>query len=275
MNIEPGPYLQSVQTLLETPCDSGTSITKTDQQLRCGGCCNVLHDRWLLTVGDSVYHMSCLRCCVCLRTLDNHYSCFIRDNEVMCKYHYYSRFGEKCNTCNDVLLPTDMIRRLGSFVFHSDCVCCTFCKRKLTTGDTCIMKNDGIICPGTCETSPVTDDDNISVSSLDSEVYHSESSEEKSQLTKRMRTVFTQQQSAILQNVFSQNPNPRSELYEHLAEKVGHSKRAIKIWFQNCRARNKKRLVQEGLTSSGRARITDSCHWIANPCSPDTLPFME
>ena len=42
----------------------------------------------MLHAGNQPYHLSCLRCCVCLFTLDKESSCFIRDGNVYCKYHY-------------------------------------------------------------------------------------------------------------------------------------------------------------------------------------------
>ena len=54
----------------------------------CCGCRAVIQDRWMLHAGNQPYHLSCLRCCVCLFTLDKESSCFIRDGNVYCKYHY-------------------------------------------------------------------------------------------------------------------------------------------------------------------------------------------
>ena len=69
----------------------------------CCGCRAVIHDRWMLHVGNQPYHLSCLRCSVCLFTLDKESSCFIRDGSVYCKFHY-TRYDNIIYTVNEKVL---------------------------------------------------------------------------------------------------------------------------------------------------------------------------
>ena len=68
-----------------------------------------------------------------------------------------------------------------------------------------------------------------------------ESSEAQSKKkTKRMRTTFTEEQIQILQANFQIDSNPDGQDLERIAQITGLSKRVTQVWFQNCRARQKK-----------------------------------
>ena len=54
----------------------------------CHGCGQMIHDQWLLKVGDKSYHSQCLRCSVCHTTLNCHSSCFLKYDQVLCKVDY-------------------------------------------------------------------------------------------------------------------------------------------------------------------------------------------
>ena len=58
--------------------------------------------------------------------------------------------------------------------------------------------------------------------------------------TKRMRTTFTEEQVQILQANFQIDSNPDGQDLERIAQITGLSKRVTQVWFQNCRARQKK-----------------------------------
>ena len=78
-----------------------------------------------------------------------------------------------------------------------------------------------------------------------------ESGENESQnkkKTKRMRTTFTEEQIQILQANFQIDSNPDGQDLERIAQITGLSKRVTQVWFQNCRARQKKYM------NSGKSR---------------------
>lgn len=254
--------------------DNGSSHSKSRVTPVCQGCRKVIHDRWLLQVGNELSHMSCLRCCMCLRTLDSQTSCFVREEQVYCRYHYHSRFGPRCAGCNEPLQPSDWVRKARNLNYHLDCFCCYLCKRKLSTGDTCAVRPDSILCTDHCDGPSTPDDDNVSVSSVDSDCRGSET-EEKTTTGKRARTTFTQAQTKILQEHFRKNQNPSPEDMERIADLTGHPRKTVMIWFQNARARNKKLLLGGCHTTSNQVKKSGTCHWIANPCSPGTIPFSE
>ncbi|VDD80519.1 unnamed protein product [Mesocestoides corti] len=50
----------------------------------------------------------------------------------------------RCPTCTEAILPTDMVRLLGSIAYHADCFLCILCSRRLATGDECRLIGDGV-----------------------------------------------------------------------------------------------------------------------------------
>lgn len=55
-------------------------------------------------------------------------------------YYYYfppknRRFGTKCGGCSQGILPSDLVRRAKSKVFHLNCFTCMMCNKQLSTGE--------------------------------------------------------------------------------------------------------------------------------------------
>merc|ERR1719336_3510234 len=58
----------------------------------------------------------------------------------------------------------------------------------------------------------------------------------------KVRTVLTEKQLNILKTCFSANPRPDALMKEQLTEMTGLSQRVIRVWFQNKRCKEKKKL---------------------------------
>ena len=59
----------------------------------------------------------------------------------------------------------------------------------------------------------------------------------------RVRTVLSEQQLQTLRTVYASNPRPDALLKEHLVEITGLNPRVIRVWFQNKRCKDKKRVL--------------------------------
>ena len=71
-----------------------------------------------------------------------------------------------------------------------------------------------------------------------------------------MRTTFTEEQIQILQANFQIDSNPDGQDLERIAQITGLSKRVTQVWFQNCRARQKKYM------NTGKARNSSEIKYI-------------
>ncbi len=80
----------------------------------------------------------------------------------------------------------------------------------------------------------------------------------------RVRTVLSEQQLQTLRTVYASNPRPDALLKEHLVEITGLSPRVIRVWFQNKRCKDKKRVIQaEAMRLQQQQGIQKVCRPIA------------
>lgn len=210
--------------------NNGSNATAISTE--CSGCGEVITDRFILQVAGRSWHAHCLRCIVCHSLLDGHASCFLRDDQLYCKLDYTKLFGAKCFKCCRMISPADWVRKAKDQVYHLACFACDSCKRQLSTGEEFGINENRVLCKahymeiidGGCTSSDESGD--------------SESHTKKK--TKRMRTTFTEEQVQILQANFQIDSNPDGQDLERIAQITGLSKRVTQVWFQNCRARQKK-----------------------------------
>ena len=59
----------------------------------------------------------------------------------------------------------------------------------------------------------------------------------------RVRTVLTEKQLSLLKSCYSANPRPDALMKEQLVEMTGLSPRVVRVWFQNKRCKDKKKLA--------------------------------
>ena len=62
----------------------------------------------------------------------------------------------------------------------------------------------------------------------------------------RVRTVLNEKQLSTLKRCYAANPRPDSVLKEQLVDLTGLSPRVIRVWFQNKRCKDKKKMMLNG-----------------------------
>ncbi|XP_058272106.1 LIM domain kinase 1 isoform X1 [Hemibagrus wyckioides] len=72
------------------------------------------------------------RCCVCNSALSHWY--FERDGQYFCKKDYWTRFGEQCCGCSEII-TTGVIMVAGESKYHSECFICEQCSMFIGDGD--------------------------------------------------------------------------------------------------------------------------------------------
>lgn len=199
----------------------------------CSSCGEVIGDRYILQVAGRSWHAHCLRCSICHALLDSHTSCFIKEDNVFCKLDYNKMFGAKCFKCCRTITQLDWVRRAREQVYHLACFACDSCKRQLSTGEEFGLHDNRVM----CKTHYL---ELLEGGFTDSDDGADHDSHVKKKKTKRMRTTFTEEQIQILQANFQIDSNPDGQDLERIAQITGLSKRVTQVWFQNCRARQKK-----------------------------------
>ncbi|TRY94628.1 hypothetical protein DNTS_001882 [Danionella cerebrum] len=181
------------------------------------------HQRCFFSQVDGLmWHLTCLRCSVCAASLGHQNSCFIRNKEVYCRIHYNSMFGKKCARCAHAVNANDWIRRAGKDIYHLACFACFFCKRQLSTGEEFGLMENQVFC-------------RLHYDIMVLNMHHVSNN-----VCKRPRTSFTSEQLQIMQTHFTHDKNPDSQTLQRLSDVTGLSRRVIQVWFQNCRARQKR-----------------------------------
>ncbi|XP_073347654.1 LIM/homeobox protein Lhx8-like [Pagrus major] len=208
----------------------------------CSSCGLEIVDRYLLKVNDLCWHVHCLSCSVCNTSLGRHVSCYIKDKQVFCKLDYFRRYGTRCARCGRNIHSSDWVRRARGSTFHLACFSCTSCRRQLSTGEECGLLENRVFCRPHYDIMV----ENIKRAKENEEPKEDEEGADKEDSSpmprpaKRARTSFTVDQLQVMQTQFAKDNNPDAQTLQKLAERTGLSRRVIQVWFQNCRARQKK-----------------------------------
>nr|XP_021206851.1 LIM/homeobox protein Lhx3 isoform X3 [Bombyx mori] len=201
---------------------------------KCGGCHEMIVDRYVLKVSDRTWHAGCLRCVECRALLTG--KCFARNNQLYCTEDFFNprRFGTKCSGCGQGIPPTQVVRRAQSHVYHLRCFACAACARTLNTGDEFYLMEDGkLVCKPDYEAARAKGGDG----SLDGDA-----------ASKRPRTTITAKQLETLKSAYSSSPKPARHVREQLAHDTGLDMRVVQVWFQNRRAKEKRLKKDAGRT---------------------------
>ncbi|XP_077414075.1 LIM/homeobox protein Lhx8-like isoform X2 [Vanacampus margaritifer] len=231
-----------------SPCSlscSSSNPTVASQQgkIVCSSCCQEIVDRYLLKVNNLCWHIRCLSCCVCKTSLGRHVSCYIKERQIFCKLDYFRKYGTRCTRCGRNIHTSDWVRQAKGNTFHMACFSCTTCKRQLTTGEECGLLENRVFCRPHYDVmmENMNRSKENDQSKIDGEqVAATDDSSTMTRPAKRARTSFTGDQLQVMQTQFSQDNNPDAQTLQKLSERTGLSRRVIQVWFQNCRARQKK-----------------------------------
>lgn len=82
----------------------------------------------------------------------------------------------------------------------------------------------------------------------------------------RVRTVLSEQQLSTLRAVYTSNPRPDALMKEHLVELTGLHPKVIRVWFQNKRCKDKKKLkaIQHEATRLQQgSNVSELAGWLA------------
>ncbi|XP_068083454.1 LIM/homeobox protein Lhx3 [Anabrus simplex] len=198
---------------------------------KCGGCQELILDRFILKVLDRTWHAKCLKCSECSGQLSD--KCFARNGQVFCKDDFFKRYGTKCAGCEQGIPPTQVVRRAQDNVYHLQCFACVMCSRQLNTGDEFyLMEDRKLVCKPDYEAAKSKDG-----GCLDGE-----------QPNKRPRTTITAKQLETLKLAYNNSPKPARHVREQLSQDTGLDMRVVQVWFQNRRAKEKRLKKDAGRT---------------------------
>ncbi|GFG35980.1 hypothetical protein Cfor_03563, partial [Coptotermes formosanus] len=198
---------------------------------KCGGCQELILDRFILKVLDRTWHAKCLKCSECSGQLSD--KCFARNGQVFCKEDFFKRYGTKCAGCEQGIPPTQVVRRAQDNVYHLQCFACVMCSRQLNTGDEFyLMEDRKLVCKPDYEAAKTKDGGCL----------------EGDQPNKRPRTTITAKQLETLKLAYNNSPKPARHVREQLSQDTGLDMRVVQVWFQNRRAKEKRLKKDAGRT---------------------------
>ncbi|XP_070700568.1 LIM/homeobox protein Lhx8-like [Pempheris klunzingeri] len=235
-----------------SPSSSVPTSASPQEKILCSSCGLEIVDRYLLKVNNMCWHVRCLSCSVCMTSLGRHVSCYIKDKQVFCKLDYFRRYGTRCARCGRNIHSSDWVRRARGSTFHLACFSCTSCKRQLSTGEECGLLENRVFCRPHYDIMM----ENMKRAKeneqpkVEEEVADKDDSSTMTRPAKRARTSFTVDQLQVMQTQFAKDNNPDAQTLQKLAERTGLSRRVIQVWFQNCRARQKKYIAPHSASST-------------------------
>jgi len=162
----------------------------------------------------------------------------------------------KCNNCNETLVPGDQysVSPEGQLFCRSDS-----CVQERSSDDGWSDANSNTSISTYKESANSVDLENSPLSSnpekdMKTELLSIESKTRSAPSTKktnkdkptRVRTVLNEKQLSTLKRCYAANPRPDSVLKEQLVDLTGLSPRVIRVWFQNKRCKDKKKMMLNG-----------------------------
>ncbi|KAL5281297.1 LHX3 family protein [Megaselia abdita] len=201
---------------------------------KCGGCHEMILDRFIHKVLERTWHAKCLQCSECHAQLND--KCFSRNGQLFCKEDFFKRYGTRCSACDLGIPPTQIVRRAQDNVYHLQCFLCSMCSRELKTGDEFyLMEDRKLVCKRDYEEAKAKG-------------LYLDGSLDGDQPNKRPRTTITAKQLETLKTAYNNSPKPARHVREQLSSDTGLDMRVVQVWFQNRRAKEKRLKKDAGRT---------------------------
>uniref|UniRef100_A0AAG5DSI2 LIM domain kinase 1 n=1 Tax=Anopheles atroparvus TaxID=41427 RepID=A0AAG5DSI2_ANOAO len=119
---------------------------KKDSTTTCASCYNAIEPEQHVAAVGQLWHAECFRCSVCDARLSSWY--FEKDGLLFCKEDHWSKFGDCCQQCSQIISGPVMFA--GDHKFHSECFRCESCKVFIAEGETyTLLERSKLFC-GQC-----------------------------------------------------------------------------------------------------------------------------
>ncbi|KFB46517.1 hypothetical protein ZHAS_00014509 [Anopheles sinensis] len=112
----------------------------------CASCYNAIEPEQHVAAVGQLWHAECFRCSVCDARLSSWY--FEKDGLLFCKEDHWSKFGDCCQQCSQIISGPVMFA--GDHKFHSECFRCESCKVFIAEGETYTLLERSKLYCGQC-----------------------------------------------------------------------------------------------------------------------------
>lgn len=229
---------------------------------------NILEDTVMQVDPEWEAHVSCMKCVKCGTSLDESDSCYVHEDVVYCKKDYLESFIVKCSKCDIEFGNEEIAYSASSYLYHKECFKCEKCTKPIDHREAFIIMDQALFCSEeefqswvnmNKDDSPCTSisESSSSMSPSDTKCIknYSVSSFAGTQIGKspskpaerqtRIRTVLNEQQLSVLKQYYAANQKPDAVMKDELVELTGLSPRVIRVWFQNKRCKDKKKVLMD------------------------------
>ena len=237
-------------------------------------------------IADRECHCSCLKCHECGTEFDSENTCYVEGDNVYCKPDYLRLFCKQCARCGQLFDFEERAYRVNNLYYHGNCFTCEACQEDIEPNSPFILSHSSLFCSEehfnlyeAVEVKEEYHSPRTSTSSSSSPFSPPTPSVAKpapgpkSQKSSppvraqekhtRVRTVLNEQQLSVLRRFYSANPRPDAVMKDQLVELTGLTPRVIRVWFQNKRCKDKKKVLMD---QTGGGQGSQCCD--ANPITP-------
>ncbi|XP_063218880.1 LIM domain kinase 1 isoform X2 [Bacillus rossius redtenbacheri] len=120
--------------------------TASSLEAVCAGCLNVISEEEFIQALNQEWHLECFRCSACDAALSSWY--FEKDGLLFCKEDYWTKYGECCQDCGQIITGPVMVA--GDHKFHPECFLCTSCGNFIGDGESYALVERSKLYCGQC-----------------------------------------------------------------------------------------------------------------------------